>query len=206
MSDSYSPQTGKFRVLVIEDDPAIARLIMANLSRSNLDCCHAQDGIEGLTLFQQYDPHLVLSDMMMPGLDGREVCARIRESSMVPVIIITAADSPETQLAAFKAGADDYIAKPFDPRVLTSRIIAHLRRVYRYDAAIYALPTAAPDLTQSLVSSADAYRVPWLTCASCGYMGPRPKFLQQNITGQQYFKCPYCQDMEHISFAQFAAE
>jgi len=217
MSDPSPPQEGKFRVLVIEDDPHIMRLVTATLAKANFDCREAKNGIEGLEQFKLFDPHLVLTDILMPGMDGRQVCANIREFSMVPVIMMTAADTPEAQLAAFKAGADDYLSKPFDPRVLTSRIVAHLRRVYRYDAAIYAAPAQpaspaqqpaqqpAPQQVQTVTPAPapDAYRVPWMTCTACGYMGPRNKFMEGNGRSPDSLSCPHCEDGQHLRFAKF---
>src|SRR5687768_14131626 len=104
MSIPDVPTNGKFRILVVEDDSNIARLVMANLTRAGLECRYAVDGNAGFAAFQETNPHLVLTDIMMPGLNGRDLCAKIRETSNVPIIMMTAADSEEGQVNSFKAG------------------------------------------------------------------------------------------------------
>ena len=130
------PTDGKYRVLIVEDDPFIGRLVMTNLMKANMTCLLATDGIDGMIEFKSFNPHLVLSDIMMPGVDGRQLCSTIRETSMVPIILMTSADTSEAELAAFKAGADDYIPKPFDPALLMTRVVVAMRRVYRYDLSL----------------------------------------------------------------------
>ncbi len=132
MADSGTSRE-KFRILVVEDEPAVARLILMNLAKAGLDCRYAPDGPSGLAAFQETKPHLVLLDLMMPGMNGRDVCARIRETSNVPIIMLTAVSGEEAQVQGFKVGADDYVTKPFNPKTLLARVVAHLRRVYRYD-------------------------------------------------------------------------
>jgi DNA-binding response OmpR family regulator len=141
MSTPPVPASGKFIILVIEDDRDVARLMAAQLEYNGFECHHARDGKSGIAAFQKIKPHLVLLDIMMPGMDGREVCAKIRASSTVPIIMITARTDSADQVQSFKNGADDYIPKPFEPKLLTARVIAHLRRAYRYDA-----PAPATDL------------------------------------------------------------
>src|SRR5690606_14640203 len=99
------PETGKFRILVVEDDPSIARLLLTTLTRAGFECRYAPDGQERWTAFRTTEPHLVLTDIMMPGMNGQELCIKIRESSTVPIIIMTAADTEEAQLQGFKGGA-----------------------------------------------------------------------------------------------------
>jgi DNA-binding response OmpR family regulator len=122
-----------YRVLVIEDDPHIARLILVNLNRAGLEGRCALEGAAGLEAFRDHPPHLVLLDLMMPVMDGFQVCEKIRAKSSVPIIIMTARLEPIHQMRGFRLGADDYVLKPFDPQLLVARVIAHLRRVYRYD-------------------------------------------------------------------------
>src|SRR5688500_14085714 len=112
----------KFRVLVIEDDTEVARLILLNLSRAGLDCRYAPDGPTCLSAFIEADPHLVLLDLMLPGFDGRAVCMQIREHSTVPIVIMTALTGEEPQIQCFKLGADDYVTKPFNPKLLVARV------------------------------------------------------------------------------------
>src|SRR5687768_11938967 len=98
----------KFTILVIEDDTVIARLIASHLSRHGLEHHCAGDGQSGLAAFQRIKPHLVLLDLMLPGLSGWEVCSQIRAGSTVPIIMLTARDNSEDQVQGFKSGADDY--------------------------------------------------------------------------------------------------
>jgi DNA-binding response OmpR family regulator len=183
---------GKYRILVVEDDPNIARLILAILTKAGFECRYAPDGLAGLEAFKDADPHLVLLDLMMPGMDGRELCSKIREKSTVPIIMMTALNTDDDQVQGFKIGADDYVPKPFNPKLMVARVIAHLRRVYRYDSA----GAPAPE---------EAVKVPlpagWARCDSCGYMGPEDKFQQKNKHGQQFVMCPACQQSEHIAYS-----
>jgi DNA-binding response OmpR family regulator len=189
MSLPAPPDSGKFRILVVEDDPNAARLILSTLTRAGFDCRYAPDGLEGWRAFQEANPHLVLTDLMMPGLSGQELCLKIREQSTVPLIIMTAADTEEAQLQGFKGGADDYVAKPFNPKMMTARLIAHLRRVYRYDFA---------QQTES-----DEHRLPddWAQCNACGYMGPRQRFENENAAGERKSACPVCGQSENVVYA-----
>ena len=190
---SESAPSDKFRVLIIEDDPFIARLISSNLEKANLDCRVSKDGVEGLKDFKDYDPHLVVTDIMMPGIDGRQVCGIIREISMVPIIMITAGDTSFAEVASFKAGADDYIAKPFDPQVLTMRVTAHLRRVYRYDANIYQ-PAAEAAVDPHATAPG------WMTCQTCGHKALREEFTQENARAQRFMLCPNCRETANFIY------
>jgi DNA-binding response OmpR family regulator len=206
MSLPTAPEDGRYRVLVVDDDPFIGRLVMSNLSKANLNCRLAADGVDGMVEFKNFNPHLVLSDIMMPGMDGRQLCSTIRSISMVPIILMTAADTSEAELAAFKAGADDYIPKPFDPTLLMTRVIATMRRVYRYDSQAHAqssappTPVSAPAAAQS-VSAPGASTVQIITCKSCGYKGTHDAFRRENSRGQRYVMCPHCQEMEHFAYS-----
>ena len=195
------PSNGRFRILVVEDDPNIARLVLLNLAKANMECLHAPDGSAGLARFKEAEPHLVITDIMMPGLNGMELCAAIRQLSPVPIIMMTAADSEENEMTGFKSGADDYVPKPFNPKLLMARVLANLRRVYRYDA------TTAPADAGSAKSPATASAEPipqersdWLTCDGCGYMGPRTKFQKIDSAGNVTMTCPVCKQ-NNIAFS-----
>jgi len=197
MSIPSAPADGKFRILIVEDDTNIARLVMVNLTRAGLDCRYAVDGNAGYAAFQDADPHLVVTDIMMPGMNGRELCAKIRETSNVPIIMMTAADSDENQVKSFKAGADDYVAKPFNPQLLAARVIATLRRVYRYDVgAEQARGQAATAVSAPPADDPDDTPLPpgWSSCDSCGYMGPRMRFETTDATGRPAMICPNCHE------------
>ena len=123
----------RYRILIIEDDANIAKLIRFNLIQKGLECRYAGDGAAGIAEFLASKPDLILLDMMLPRMSGHDVCAKIRETSTVPIILMTAANSEEAEMAAFRSGADDFISKPFDITLLIARVMVHLRRVYRYD-------------------------------------------------------------------------
>lgn len=168
---------------------------MTNLAKANLNCRLATDGIDGMVEFKNFNPHLVLSDIMMPGIDGRQLCSSIRELSAVPMILMTAADTSEAELAAFKAGADDYVPKPFDPTLLMTRVIAMMRRTYRYDAQAYHQANSA---TQE-DASADA-AAQWVTCMTCGYQGSHDMFRKEDSRGRRYMMCPHCRELQHFTY------
>ncbi len=115
-------------VLIVEDDPNTVELARLYLARDGHKVLAAADGIEGLRLAREARPDLVILDLMLPGLDGIEVCRILREESEVPIVMLTARVEEEDRLAGLDMGADDYITKPFSPRELAARIRAVLRR------------------------------------------------------------------------------
>ncbi len=115
-------------VLVIEDEPAIARAVAARLESEGFAVRIAVDGPSGVALAGTERPQLVVLDLMLPGLDGLEVCRRIRATSSVPVLMLTARTDETDELVGLGVGADDYLTKPFSPRVLVARVRALLRR------------------------------------------------------------------------------
>lgn len=116
------------RILVIEDDLHIANLLRVYLKREGYEAHMANDGREGLRLFGEIDPDLVVLDLMLPGLHGRDVCRAIRTRSAVPIIMLTALDDERDVIEGLDLGADDYITKPFKPAVLLARVRSALRR------------------------------------------------------------------------------
>jgi two-component system response regulator MprA len=116
------------RILVIEDDPDIADFIRRGLVYKGDQVDVAHDGEEGLTMARDRPPDLVLLDLMIPKIDGVEVCRRLRAASSVPIIILTARDSVTDKIAGLDAGADDYVTKPFAFEELHARVRAALRR------------------------------------------------------------------------------
>ncbi|MDQ0380806.1 response regulator transcription factor [Amycolatopsis thermophila] len=115
-------------VLLIEDDPAVREGLCLGLRRHGHDVQPAPDGERGLTLLAARRPDLVLLDLMLPGIDGFEVCRRIRATGPVPIIMLTARGDDIDVVGGLEAGADDYVVKPVQPRVLDARIKAVLRR------------------------------------------------------------------------------
>jgi DNA-binding response OmpR family regulator len=115
-------------VLIIEDDTNTADLVALYLRREGFQALTANDGEQGLALAERYRPDLVVLDLMLPKVDGWEVCRRLRQMSDVPVIMLTARDEEIDRVAGLTLGADDYVVKPFSPRELVARVIAVLRR------------------------------------------------------------------------------
>lgn len=121
-----------FRILVVEDEADISSIVMKYIEKNGYECQLAENGFEALELFSSQHFHLVILDIMMPGIDGFEVLARIREISDVPVIMLTAKEEEVDRIKGFEEGADDYVVKPFSPRELLSRIKVFLKRIYNY--------------------------------------------------------------------------
>jgi two-component system, OmpR family, response regulator MtrA len=116
------------QVLLIEDDPAIRRSLGMALGRHGHQVCAAETGEEGLRQSREARPEIVVLDLMLPGIDGFEVCRRLRADSNVPIIMLTARNDDFDVVGGLEAGADDYVVKPVQPRVLDARIRAVLRR------------------------------------------------------------------------------
>lgn len=120
-----------FKILVADDEPIIRKLINDFLTDSEFTVVEAGDGLEAMELFRtQKDISLVLLDVMMPGMDGWDVCREIRKTSGVPVVMLTARGEEEDELKGFELGVDEYISKPFSPKILVARIQSILNRKY----------------------------------------------------------------------------
>ncbi len=115
-------------ILVVDDDPRITALLRRGLEYEGFEVAAARDGAQGLALAQAGRPDLVILDVMMPGLDGFEVCRRLRASSDVPILMLTARDEVADRVAGLELGADDYLVKPFAFEELIARVRALLRR------------------------------------------------------------------------------
>lgn len=116
------------RVLVAEDELDLRAFISRNLRARDFAVLEAGNGIEALTLWETEQPQLLILDIMMPRMDGLEVCRRIRETSIVPIIVLTALDDERDKVSALDLGADDYLTKPFGVEELLARVRAVLRR------------------------------------------------------------------------------
>lgn len=118
----------KQRILVVDDEERIVRMIRLNLEHDGFTVIEANNGMQAINQIREKLPNLVILDVMMPGIDGYETLSLIRETSQVPVIMLTAKSEEEDRIYGLELGADDYITKPFSPRELVSRIKAVLRR------------------------------------------------------------------------------
>ena len=121
-------------ILVADDDPDIAELVELHLAGEGLRVFKAYDGEEALNIFGREKIDLTILDVMMPGVDGFQVCKRIREFSTIPVIMLSARDSEEDKVAGLEIGADDYVTKPFQKGELAARVKSQLRRYQRFGA------------------------------------------------------------------------
>jgi two-component system response regulator ResD len=116
------------KVLVVEDEEPVRELVRLYLSKDGFEVVQARDGREGLRLNGEHHPDLIILDLMLPGLDGWEVCRQIRTASNVPIIMLTARNEEVDRIVGLELGADDYVVKPFSPRELMARVKAVLRR------------------------------------------------------------------------------
>jgi len=116
------------RILLVEDESSLVEAVRYALERDGFSVEVARDGRSALERFRGSEPDLVILDLMLPEISGLDVCRRMRESSTVPIIIVTAKDAEADKVAGLELGADDYVTKPFSIRELVSRVRAHLRR------------------------------------------------------------------------------
>ena len=116
------------RILLAEDEVALRDFVSRNLRARGFEVLEASNGLEALAVWEREDPHLLVLDIMMPRMDGLEVCRRVRERSAVPIIVLTALDAESDKVTALDLGADDYLTKPFGVEELLARVRAVLRR------------------------------------------------------------------------------
>ena len=158
-------------VLIIEDEQNIVDILSFNLGREGYDTLEALDGPTGLQLALEQNPDLILLDLMLPGMDGFEVCRRIREAgSSVPIVMLTAREEEDDKVRGLELGADDYITKPFKNRELIARVKANIRRVDM---------TPAPAAPAASAASAGAGRVTVDEERATIYKDGRPMDLTQ---------------------------
>ncbi len=119
----------KLKVLVVDDESRMRKLVKDFLTKSNYEVVEAEDGSQALDIFfESKDIALIILDVMMPKMDGWQVCREIREYSKVPIIMLTAKTDERDELQGFQLGVDEYISKPFSPKILVARVEAILRR------------------------------------------------------------------------------
>lgn len=126
--------TKEFKILVVDDEKNILDVVKAYLEKDGLDVVTAMDGESAMSMLNSETFHLVVLDLMLPKLTGEEVCRRIRASSSIPIIMLTAKADEEERIEGISIGADDYLTKPFSARELVVRVRALLRRCYREQA------------------------------------------------------------------------
>ncbi len=151
----------KQKILIVDDDVNIAELISLYLTKECYDTRMVHDGEEALAVYEQYEPNLILLDLMLPGIDGYQVCREIRAKSNLPIIMLSAKGEIFDKVLGLELGADDYIMKPFDSKELVARVKAVLRR---YQPAKHETPSAGvkcveyPDLTINQSNYSVIYR------------------------------------------------
>ena len=128
MTEAMSNQ----RILVVEDEPMVAEVVQRYLRRDGHEVQVVRDGNAALETFDRFQPDLIVLDVMLPGIDGFEVCRRVRARSQTPVIMLTARGEEIDKLVGLGLGADDYVTKPFSPRELAARVKAMLRRAAQH--------------------------------------------------------------------------
>ena len=127
----------KQKIMIVDDDNNIAELISLYLTKECFECKIVNDGEEALSAFPSFQPNLILLDLMLPGMDGYQVCREIRHKSNVPIIMLTAKGDDMDKILGLEYGADDYITKPFSPIVLSARVRAIEKRCHQRSEGVY---------------------------------------------------------------------
>jgi DNA-binding response OmpR family regulator len=128
LADRKSGRMSGARVLVVDDEPTVREVVVSYLRRDGHDVSEAADGTTAMRLLDEVPPDLVVLDMMLPGVNGLDILRRVRATSDVPVIMLTARAEEADRVAGLELGADDYVVKPFSPRELAARVNGVLRR------------------------------------------------------------------------------
>ena len=139
---------GKMTILLVDDDPNITQLVRLYLEKEGYDVQTADRGDTALEMFRKNPPHLMLLDIMLPGMDGWEVCREVRRTSNIPIIMLTAKGETFDKVLGLELGADDYITKPFEPKEMIARIKAVARRYQTGDTP--AKEVSFPGLTVNI--------------------------------------------------------
>lgn len=184
-------------VLLIEDESDIADLLRMYIEGEGYTLVHATSGEDGIDQLTAREPRLVLLDIGLPGIDGLEVCRRIRASSEVPIIMLTARDTEVDTVVGLELGADDYITKPFSPRELTARVKAVLRRnqdrprnTQRIDVGGFVIDSGRRHVTTPdddvVRLTAREFDLLWFLAEHAGLVMSRRQILE-SVWGYDYF-------------------
>ena len=151
----------KQKILIVDDDVNISELISLYLMKECYETRIAYDGEEALILFETFEPNLILLDLMLPGIDGYQVCREIRTHSQIPIIMLSAKGETFDKVLGLELGADDYMVKPFDTKELVARVKAVLRRYQSAKPAVVPAATGKyveyPDLIINLTNYSVVY-------------------------------------------------
>lgn len=139
------------KILVVDDDPAISEMLTIVLEGEGFDPVPVMDGMEAIDAFESEQPDLILLDLMLPGMNGVDICRAIRKQSTVPIVMLTAKTDTVDVVVGLESGADDYITKPFKPQELVARIRARLRRTDSEAVEILEVADLVIDVSQHIV-------------------------------------------------------
>jgi DNA-binding response OmpR family regulator len=182
------------RILVVEDEPQIANFLRVGLGYEGFSVAVAEDGYEALAELKRFRPQLVILDLMLPGMDGMELAKRMREDSGLMIIMLTARDQVEDRIAGLRAGADDYLVKPFDFEELVARIHAVTRRRLSPEAGILKAGPVTLDQERHLVTLDGAevdltvkeYDLLYLFLRQAGRVLSR-RFILDQVWGHEFY-------------------
>jgi two-component system, OmpR family, alkaline phosphatase synthesis response regulator PhoP len=204
-----SERIGGGRILVVDDEPHIVELVRYNLTQHGFDVSVAYDGHDALEKARREVPDLVILDLMLPYVDGLEVCRHLRRDTTVPILMLTAKDSEQDRVLGLELGADDYVTKPFSPRELVARVRAILRRTARDAGQTEESPITVGDLVlepaphevrlggRLIELTAKEFSLLRLLMSHPNQVFTRD-FLLENIWGYEYFGSTRTVDM-HVS-------
>lgn len=186
------------KILVVEDEPMVADVVSRYLRRDGFEVMTATDGQAALNFAREWTPDLILLDLMLPKIDGLEVCRRLRAESSVPIIVVTAKGDEADRIVGLELGADDYVSKPFSPRELVARVRAVLRRTRQpvappVDGAVRIGPISIdPAGRQATVRNepveltAKEFDLLWFLVRNAGQVFTRTQLLDQ-VWDYEYF-------------------
>lgn len=152
------PDVTANRVLIVDDEPTIREMVGLNLRREGIDVVFAANGEEALTAVAEHQPDAMVLDIMMPGIDGFEVCRRVRDGSTIPILLLSARGEEVDRVVGLEMGADDFLTKPFAMRELVARVRAMLRRVRMTSQAVPP-PVTPPEVNVGQVVRAGDVRL-----------------------------------------------
>ena len=141
-----------YKILVVDDDQAINEMLSIVLESEGFETRSVTDGAAAVPAFEEYNPDIILLDLMLPGMNGVDICREIRRESSVPIVMLTAKTDTVDVVLGLESGADDYITKPFKPKELIARIRARLRRTEEEPAEVLSIGDLTIDVPQHLVT------------------------------------------------------
>jgi len=188
------------KILIIEDELKIQQIIKAYLEKEDYQVYAASNGTQGLQLIKEVKPDLIVLDLMLPVLTGEQLLAELRQTSNIPVIILSAKSSEEERIFGLNIGADDYLTKPFSPRELVARVNAHLRRMQSLQAGLGQSSLLSFNRKQ-LVVDINKHEV-WVDGISAGLTPTEFKVLQllTQVPGQVFSRGQLVEQVQGYSY------